>query len=921
MLVAGWLVLTLGAAGPQDGEHPGHLWESRWNSNGESGDPSTSASSSTDSLAWPTSSGMSSSGLTYQEHIAWMSAAWDEEVSLAAQLEYWQEDDKDVPDYMHCPPYPEELPAPFLVRLGRAAEETDAPDWLETVRDKRQLRRRGLHNCGNATDAEGDVRGVVAPSSLSSSTASWTTSTSPSQSLPTSSTSGSSSSSSSSFSSSAPPTSSLQSVPAAGEDDLQEGIIVRWGVPRPGRDRWHNLNGSLRKKRQGDPSLETVPEEPLREAERDQEGEVPEDPFQVVDTQVGMEENVIKAVTFYGEPFEVRAGRGPLTTWNHDDSTTAGEDTNNESATSSGDTNDTLTVGFWRHGEWVNRPRTAEEQRQHEGGRGMRRSMKRDARMQSYFRGEWKPKWRRDYIAQRELTTLNGPAAPAVNHENSPGPQAEGDGGDPLRAPPRCVPLQVVPPPFVTAMEERSSEPTGDMVEGISEPVDEPSPEPYSETGWWEPGTWEKWSQTSTNESTHTGDTGPNPWADLGWWDPAEWENWWNWNGMTSSWRSSSSSSTTSSTSSQGLPNFGLGPDVFPAHPPLEQNMVLTNAEIASLEEAAVPQRTIHRLESMMEMMDRHQHQGVGPESRWALGCLLRRADEGVTALDMVVRVLARRLMPRGYLPIRRVPGTESGRWQMFSWARGYRDGLEYVLERHLQTGFLPVDHEIPTEAPPMRSASPQSVVASEARGSTPREAVSITEEATSTVRASSGSSRQETTSPQSLDSSWALNSNGDLTHVEPASPSEQPRGPPVPCPVTDPAEPGEVAAPETADVVDHGVHEETSGISDLDRALRGELLGLWAEPSSAVSPGTPGDADARPSGTELVVSSSTSTTSSAPLWTASLHPSCSPGVGSSGNSSFCSEGNASSSTVWSCSQVTSGTSSTTTCSSTCMWS
>lgn len=334
-----------------------------------------------------------------------------------------------------------------------------------------------------------------------------------------------------------------------------------------------------------------------------------------------------------------------------------------------------------------------------------------------------------------------------------------------------------------------------------------------------------------------------------------------------------------------------------------------------------------------MEMMDRHQHQGVGPESRWALGCLLRRADEGVAALDMVVRVLARRLMPRGYMPIRRVPGTESGRWQMYSWARGYRDVMEYVIERHLQTGFLPVDQEIPTEAPPMRSASPQSVVASEARGSTPREAVSITEEATSTVRASSGSSRQETTSPQSLDSSWALNSNGDLTHVEPASPSEQPRGPPEPRPVTDPAEPGDVAAPETAEVADHGVHEGTPGTSGLDRALRGELLGIWAEPSSLVSPGTPGEADARHSGTELVLSSSTSTTSSAPLWTAPLLSSCLPGVGSSGNSSFDSEGNASSSTVWSCSpmasgsgstscsQVTSETSSTTSCSSTCSWS
>ena len=50
--------------------------------------------------------------------------------------------------------------------------------------------------------------------------------------------------------------------------------------------------------------------------------------------------------------------------------------------------------------------------------------------------------------------------------------------------------------------------------------------------------------------------------------------------------------------------------------------MALTNSEIATLQEAAVPQNTVHRLESMMQTLDQHQLEGRGPEARWALGCL-----------------------------------------------------------------------------------------------------------------------------------------------------------------------------------------------------------------------------------------------------------------------------------------------------------
>ena len=58
--------------------------------------------------------------------------------------------------------------------------------------------------------------------------------------------------------------------------------------------------------------------------------------------------------------------------------------------------------GFWRHGQWVDRPRTPSELRSHRGGGGPRRAHRRQERVQQYLRGEWRPKWLEDYITQRK---------------------------------------------------------------------------------------------------------------------------------------------------------------------------------------------------------------------------------------------------------------------------------------------------------------------------------------------------------------------------------------------------------------------------------------------------------------------------------------------------------------------------------------
>ena len=56
--------------------------------------------------------------------------------------------------------------------------------------------------------------------------------------------------------------------------------------------------------------------------------------------------------------------------------------------------------GFYRHSVWVNRHRTAMEQRAHQGGQGATRQSRRDARRDEWLSGNWKPAWLKQY--QRE---------------------------------------------------------------------------------------------------------------------------------------------------------------------------------------------------------------------------------------------------------------------------------------------------------------------------------------------------------------------------------------------------------------------------------------------------------------------------------------------------------------------------------------
>ncbi|CAE7639969.1 unnamed protein product [Symbiodinium sp. CCMP2456] len=58
--------------------------------------------------------------------------------------------------------------------------------------------------------------------------------------------------------------------------------------------------------------------------------------------------------------------------------------------------------GFYRHGQFVPRDRTAEEQRRHAGGQGPARMARRQARLEAWTTGQWIPAWLRDYQVAKQ---------------------------------------------------------------------------------------------------------------------------------------------------------------------------------------------------------------------------------------------------------------------------------------------------------------------------------------------------------------------------------------------------------------------------------------------------------------------------------------------------------------------------------------
>ena len=450
-----------------------------------------------------------------------------------------------------------------------------------------------------------------------------------------------------------PSSSSSQSTPSAaalacyrGDFSGESGWTQRGGVARPGRDRWHNPDGSIVNRlrdRVGEceapQSLATVPEETQAESS-------------------GMQVPA-PCVSAVSKPAEDE-DQPTLT----DQSTTAGEegaqaDTEAGLSSNSSSCND---IGFYRHGEWVPRARTLAEWHSHRGGQGDVRTKRKKDRMNSYFAGQWKPAWLVNYAlnkSRREAAAGGITEEPATNNEEEYTQQ----------------------PDAVTAVEDWTTWGSSSYWNNGEAPG----------TSWtWSYQSWQQWEEewnaassttsssswpvllaTSSSSSTCwtsslslssswvTSTTTTTCTPSSTWWWPAlivdfgaTWSSWTGisvatgvssvldplydaayflvdtvfgglcFGGETASlgWSGTSTSSTSTTGPPQhvGLPNEGLFPHVTEADPQRSWRMEITNSEAALLQEHGLSAEGIARIEHLLHALDTHQDNGSGPESRWA---------------------------------------------------------------------------------------------------------------------------------------------------------------------------------------------------------------------------------------------------------------------------------------------------------------
>ena len=537
-----------------------------------------------------------------------------------------------------------------------------------------------------------------------------------------------------------------------------EGITKRFGVLRAGVDRWHLKDGSVRHRLGEKLAADAIhgripPSIP--------EGDVEEGETSAV--SAGSQHRDCKP-----EPAHEDVLAGSYTEDTETTTTPGDGEMGDVSSSSSSSEQPSSMVGFWRHGQWIGRPRTPAELRMHRGGGGEQRMQRKQQRMNDYLAGKWRPAWLTNYIqdkAQRDaaagrvgsnlqeettgpnegVTDLppadqDGPALPQAPGE----PYPENDSGD-VWDRWRCC----------TWPEEPDESRTSPSWSSWS------SPSPAAGTTWTSPSwSWQEWSESEAAQGWQTWSS--NTWED---WtnDPAMGSSWPGWGNFHSSWTTSSSTV---------VPNGGLFPEVREVQGgweefELAQNeagselvqdetgfMQLTGAERQRLQENGVPDHVLTRVESLLEALQEHQDNERGPESRWALQRLRLRAEEGLQCLDAILEVIGRRMMPRGFWPIERRPQEEGEQTRWFSWIRQWQSMLLHGLEHHLQIPLAVRERE-PSPVP--LASSTTSVLGSvELEATESNEAASASSDVAASQRARSRS-RSRSGRPQSSGSDETL--------------------------------------------------------------------------------------------------------------------------------------------------------------------
>ena len=699
----------------------------------------TSSSSSWGSNGNGSSSSMQLAGIS--ETLS----AWDENLSLSLQEEeiHLVSSLGALGGALPLAPIPEEIPHPFGLpplqetsAMASASQQLDANDLLAKLSDGRPLRGR----------PPAPLRGEAAlphardPSSLA--------------------------------------TPKGNSPPKVGEIDWSSpGVTQRGSRTRPGIDRWHNLDGTIRYR--------------LREEQSQARGPAtspptdrPSDPSSIgSDLRPEATQHASSHTSFYdGKAWQEHAEEPEVTgeTSTCDPSCTEGVTSSDSSSCSE--------VGFWKNGIWQPRARTPQEARQHRGGSGPQRMMRKQLRMDRYMQGTWRPAWLERYIEDKKR-----------REDTAPGHDA----------PPESTPVSSSAPP----------------------------------------------------ETSHL--TDPDPWGarsrdgDDSWWSSSSWSTSWNSSWLCTSWSWTTSSTTTMEPVLQEQedfpPNYGLLPDVGPALPPTPPNpwlLQLTGAERRLLQEAGVPELRVERIDLLLECLEDHQAADHGPEARWALARLVRRLEDAQASLQVVLEVLARRLRPRGYLPVTRVPHARAEQVRLLTWMINSAAFVTETLEFHLRTPLQPDETTLaagPRASPP---ASPvRGLDDEQAASSADGEAAASSSSPHGIVMSSNASCRSRSRSPpprlpdNTLDYTMGADAFGLDICLLPTERDD-----------------------EDMDVPLSSVPE------GIQRALDGELLGIWLEPNDTE------DAVATSSSTQSASTTSTTLTSaSTSMWTSLTTPCTTP--------------------------------------------
>ena len=301
-------------------------------------------------------------------------------------------------------------------------------------------------------------------------------------------------------------------------------------------------------------------------------------------------------------------------------------------------------------------------------------------------------------------------------------------------------------------------------------------------------------------------------------------------------------SSTTASVVEDGVPGHGLYPIVHEAVG--EQGdevffMQLTPAERTRLAEDGVPTSIIDRLEAYFESLQRQQDMERGPEGRWALGRVHQRLQDGMEAMDTLFEIVGRRLVPRGFWPIQRLPSSTAVRTSMYQWAGHLRSMVVDLMEAHfqvpLQESELNSINQFLREPVPTGTSDGEPDAASGSRLET---SIRTSETEGDFVAATSSSS-----------SSGATGMSRDRSHSptvrvtrESTCPSPD-RGGGIGTPVLDGGQVGVEHNLSSTALSDEALQFWLS--SDMRPVLDGELRGVWAEycpdSTAASSSGDPG--------------------------------------------------------------------------------